>query len=78
MLKTWEFVLLRHEKFMLAWLTISGMLLDVIWVVLSSSEVNQTNFLSQTPNAITTYILFGVKTVLLTYLLIAERSMSTK
>lgn len=35
-LRTWEYVLLRHEKFLITWITISTLLLDVIWIALCS------------------------------------------
>lgn len=35
-LRTWEYVLLRHEKFLITWITISALLLDIIWIALCS------------------------------------------
>jgi hypothetical protein len=77
MLRTWEFVLLRFEKFLLTCLILASILLDIVWIALSSNDLNQINFMSQKFATIVTYILLGVKIVLLGYLLLVERSLSS-
>jgi hypothetical protein len=49
---------------------VAAILLDIIWIALSSSDVNQINFMSQSAATIFTYILLGVKAVLLGYLIL--------
>jgi hypothetical protein len=71
LLRTWEYVLLRPEKFLLTWLTVCSILLDIIWIALSSGTLNQINFLPVGGAVIVTYILLGMKALLLGYLLLA-------
>lgn len=75
MLRTWEFVLLRREKFMYTWLAVAGILVDVIWVALCSGSDSQINFIPLSGAVIVTYILLAAKAILLAYLLIAEQSL---
>ena len=70
-LRTWQYVLMRHEKFIITWITVSAILLDIIWIALCSDNNNQTNFMSLSGALIFTYILLGTKAFLLGYLLIA-------
>jgi len=37
-LRVWEYVMLRHEKFLLTWITVCAILLDVIWIALCSND----------------------------------------
>lgn len=78
LLKSWEYVLLRHEKFLLFWLTVAAILLDIIWIALCSGNDSQINFVPLGGAIVVTYILLGVKVFLLGYLLVFEKSLMSE
>ena len=74
LLKNREHILLRNEKFMLTWLVLSSILMDVIWVVVSSDSQSQINFTSLETAETLTYLLLVVKACLFGYLLFFEKA----
>lgn len=63
--------MLRHEKFLLTWITICAILLDVIWIALCSNYDSQITFTPLNTAVLFTYALLGAKALLLGYLFIA-------
>ena len=74
LLKNREHILLRNEKFMLTWLVLSSILMDVIWIVVSSDSLSQINFISMQAAQTLTYLLLVVKACLFGYLLFFEKA----
>lgn len=66
---------MRYEKFLLAWVTVAAILLDIIWIALCSSYESQINFAALSEATIISYVLLSIKVFLLAYLLIAEQSL---
>jgi hypothetical protein len=78
MIRSWEFVWLRFERFLMTWLTVAAILLDIVWIALCSFDVNQINFMRVDVCIVVSYVLLGVKIVLLGYLVVVESSLSSK
>lgn len=76
MLRSWEFVLLRHEKFFLLWVAIASILLDIAWISISSGFDSQITYTNNSTPVIVTYFLLGLKVILFAYLTVVERSLT--
>ena len=74
MIKVREYVMLHTDRFLLTWLTLAAILLDVIWLVFASNHLSEISFFSLTIAQVFTYILLAVKGFLLVYLVFFERS----
>jgi hypothetical protein len=61
----------------LTWLTICSILLDIIWIALSSSEKNQINFLPLSGALVLTYVILIIKALLFGYMLLVEKSLDS-
>jgi hypothetical protein len=73
-LKNWKYIILRNEKFLMTWLTITSMCLDFVWISFAAGQASLINYLDLPAVAILTYIMLVVKAVLLFYLIIIEKS----
>ena len=75
LLKNREYVLLRPEKFMITWLTLASILIDIIWLSLASGSLSQINFIPLAAAEVLTYILMGLKAIFFIYMLIVEKAL---
>ena len=53
----------------------AAILLDIIWIALCSGNDSQINFVPLGGAIVMTYILLGMKAILLGYLLVAEQAL---
>lgn len=75
--KNWKYVMLRSQKFLLVWIVIGGICLDLIWIAFDGDHLSQINYLKLAWCGILTYLLIIVKIVLLLYMLIVQKAFSS-
>lgn len=75
--KNWKYVILRSEKFLLTWIGIGSLCLDIIWLAFCGDKISQINYIFSTWAIILTYILIITKILLLFYLIALEKSLSS-
>lgn len=68
---------MRSQTFMLVWLTLAAIFLDVGWLVFASNNQSEINFVSLAVAQILTYVLVGFKAIFFVYLLLVERAFDT-
>lgn len=72
--KNWKYVILRNEKFLLSWVSIGAIVLDLIWISFGGDKLSQINYIHLTSCIILTYILIVAKILLLIYLIVVQKS----
>lgn len=45
LLKNRDYVFLRNEKFMITWIVLASILIDIAWLVVASDTLSQINFI---------------------------------
>ena len=78
LLKNYELVMLREEKFYMTWLTVAGILLDLVWLSIASDAKSQINFMDLSAAHLCTYPLVLVKAVFFVYMLVYERAFTSR
>jgi hypothetical protein len=76
--KNWKYVMLRSEKFLISWIGIGAICLDLIWIAFGADQLSQINYLELAWSSILTYLLIIAKIVLLVYMLIIEKAFSSE
>ena len=70
--------MMRSEKFLMTWVVVVCICIDIIWISFAADQLSLINFLKLATVDIFTYILLIVKIILMLYLLLIEKAFASE